>query len=111
MTPEQEAKELQAKQEESNTLTVSPSQRQLNIIAGIMNDKRVLQDRIDEVIKREKDAVNLILEAHGVDPAIAREVQMQDGKLVVFKHPPIEKKLAPPKGLMEQLNGQAEVKQ
>jgi hypothetical protein len=113
MTPEREAKELQAKQEENNTLTVSPSQRQLNIIAGIMNDKRVLQDRLDEIIKREKDAVNLILEAHGVDPAIAREVQLQEGKLVVLKHPPIEKKpgLPKPKSMKEQMNGKQEVEE
>jgi len=107
-TPENEAKELQTKVEESNTVSLTLSQRQLGVISSVTNDKGILQDRLNDTIKREKDAVNLILEAHGVDPMSAKEVRLEEGKLVVTKHPPIEKKLPRPKVLKEQLNGEDE---
>jgi len=111
MTPEEQAKELEAKAEnEGNIVALTLTPRQLGVIANVTNDKKVLQDRLDEVVKREKDAVNLIIEAHGIDPMTVREVRMEEGKMVVTKHP-LEKKLQPPKDLKEQLNGVAEVKQ
>ena len=109
-TPEKQAKEMETKVAESNVLTLNLSPRQLNVITNITSDKRILQDRIDDTTKREKDAVNLILEAHGVDPMSAKEVRMEEGRLIVVKHPPLEKKpgLPRPKALKEQLNGEAE---
>lgn len=108
-TPEQQAKELEAKAEsEGNIVTLNLSPRQLGVIGSVTNDKKVLEDRLGEVIKREKDAVNLILEAHGVDPMTVREVRMDEGRMIASKYPPIEKKLMAPKDLKEQVNGVAE---
>ena len=77
-------------QSNENVFVITPTSRQLSIITAITNDKRILQDRLDDNTKREKDVVNLILEANNADFSNIKEIQMQDGKLIVIKHP-IEK--------------------
>ena len=110
MTPEEQAKELENRAEnEGNIIALNLTPRQLGVIGNVTSDKKVLEDRLGEVVKREKDAVNLIIEAHGIDPMSVREVRMEEGRMVVTKHP-VEKKIQPPKDLKEQLNGIPEAK-
>jgi hypothetical protein len=113
-TPEQQAKELEAQVEDSNTLVLNPNPRQLMAIGSVTHDKKIIQDRLEDVVKREKDIVNLILDAHNVDPMIVKEVQMHEGRMIITKHP-IEKEsrlpTIPLPSLPQPTNGIAEVKQ
>lgn len=73
---------------EDSVLVLNLTPRQLATIASVTSDKKILEDRMNDNSKREKEVVNLILDAHNVDPLIAQEIRMEDGRLIIIKHTP-----------------------
>jgi hypothetical protein len=96
-TPEQEAKELEAKKQAalSNVVVITPTAKQASTLNAIISDKKALEDKLADNNKREADVVGLILDANGIDTDIVKEVQVQNGKIVAIKHP-IEKSVPEP---------------